>query len=426
MQILNKIRHIANPESFLHNVLTLMTGTVFAQGVLVLTLPFLTRIYSPEQFGVYGAYSALVGLLTIVATAKYDLAIFLEKTDTDAAVLMFLAIGFALISATMLAFIIFLFGDYFLKVLHITDGVWLWVVPLSVCSNGIFNTLLSWNNRLRRYRQISINRVVQSCLIVSSQFMLGFVWETQDGLIYGSVGTYIFTAIWWAGMTWHQDGRQSYSVSWERMRNRARAFSSVSRYSIGIDFLSQVLYQMPIFFLSHLFGATASGYYSLTQRILGMPVSFVAGAVGDVFRQKASAIYTSQNSCEDIFVKTFKSLSSISIPLALSLFLFAPDLFALAFGESWREAGVYSRILVPIYLLKFIAHPLSYVLVITGNIKFEYNILVVMLVVLGGGLFLVGTYFHEEFVFLSFYSAVYTMVWLFYLVKSYQFSKGSE
>lgn len=423
MSILQKIRNSLNSGGFVNNVLTLMTGTAIAQAILVLSLPFLTRIYSPEQFGIYGAYSALVGLITIIVTAKYDLAIFLEKSDEDAAVLMTLAIGLALASAVVISLVVFISGNFFLKLFRLTNGAWIWLVPISACCNGVYNTLLSWNNRLRRYRQISINRIVQSLLIVIAQFALGLVWKNRDGLIYGSVAAYLLTAAWWARITWHQDRHFNFSIDWERIKSQAKAFAAVSRYSIAIDILSQILYQMPIFFLSYLFGAAASGYYSLTQRILGIPVTFISSSVGDVFRQKASSIYATQKTCETIFLKTFKSLSSMAIPLCIPILFFAPDLFALVFGESWREAGNYARVLLPVYALKFISHPLSYVLVITGNIKFEYDVHLLMLIVLGGGLFLVGKFFHGEYLFLGFYSAIYTLVYMLFLWKSHQFSK---
>ena len=55
--MLNKLK----PKSeFSRNVLTLMTGTTIAQAIPIAISPILTRIYTPENFGVFAQYSVRV------------------------------------------------------------------------------------------------------------------------------------------------------------------------------------------------------------------------------------------------------------------------------------------------------------------------------------------------------------------------------
>jgi len=80
------------PEgSFLKNVATLMTGTVFAQALLVLLAPILTRLYDAESFGVFSLYTSIVGFLTVIACLRYERAIVLPEKDEDAANLLALS-----------------------------------------------------------------------------------------------------------------------------------------------------------------------------------------------------------------------------------------------------------------------------------------------------------------------------------------------
>ena len=60
MSFLSKFK----PKSeFTKNTLTLMTGTSVAQAIPIAISPILTRIYSPEDFGVYKYVFALAGFL---------------------------------------------------------------------------------------------------------------------------------------------------------------------------------------------------------------------------------------------------------------------------------------------------------------------------------------------------------------------------
>ena len=75
-------------SSFATNVLKLVTGSVFAQGLGVLVVPIVTRLFAPEAFGVVALFASITGILGVVACLRYQLAIMLPKTDEDAANLL--------------------------------------------------------------------------------------------------------------------------------------------------------------------------------------------------------------------------------------------------------------------------------------------------------------------------------------------------
>jgi len=76
--MLNKLK----PKSdFSKNVLVLMTGTTIAQAIPIAISPILTRLYSPEDFGVFALFVAITSVFGSVANGRYDLAIMLPKKD---------------------------------------------------------------------------------------------------------------------------------------------------------------------------------------------------------------------------------------------------------------------------------------------------------------------------------------------------------
>lgn len=73
------------PQSeFSRNVLTLMTGTSIAQAIPLAISPILTRIYTPEDFGIFALYMSVASMIAVTATGRYELAIMLPKKDDDA------------------------------------------------------------------------------------------------------------------------------------------------------------------------------------------------------------------------------------------------------------------------------------------------------------------------------------------------------
>lgn len=78
--------------SFVRNVAVLAGGTAAGQAIVVLASPVLTRLYTPEDFGVLAVYASLLCVLSTVATLRYELAIPLPKRDEDAAALVVLCL----------------------------------------------------------------------------------------------------------------------------------------------------------------------------------------------------------------------------------------------------------------------------------------------------------------------------------------------
>ena len=106
--------------------------------------------------------------------------------------------------------------------------------------------------------------------------------------------------------------------------------------------------------------------------------------------------------------------------LALGVMLVAEPLFAWAFGETWRQAGVIAVWLMPMFALRFVASPLSYVFYIAGgqrvDLVWQCGLLAMTLFV-----FLAGFDFEST---VKAYAAGYAGMYVVYLFLSYRYSKG--
>ena len=69
---------------FVRNALILISGTSFAQGFAIAIYLILTRIYTPEDFGLFALYMSILSITMIFSTAKYELSIMLPDNDEDA------------------------------------------------------------------------------------------------------------------------------------------------------------------------------------------------------------------------------------------------------------------------------------------------------------------------------------------------------
>ena len=102
------------PKSeFNRNILTLMTGTTIAQAIPIAISPILTRIYTPEDFGIFAIFLAITIIIGSIANGRYELAIMIPKKDEDA--INIFALGFIITTSIslLLLVLVLIFQTYF-------------------------------------------------------------------------------------------------------------------------------------------------------------------------------------------------------------------------------------------------------------------------------------------------------------------------
>jgi len=103
------------------------------------------------------------------------------------------------------------------------------------------------------------------------------------------------------------------------------------------------------------------------------PVSLFAVAIQDVFKMEVVTLHLANGNTRALFLKTAQKLVLLAIIPTVFIYFFATDVFAFVFGDEWRIAGEYARILTPVFFLRFITFPLSYMLYVRE--KQLYNII---------------------------------------------------
>jgi O-antigen/teichoic acid export membrane protein len=370
--MLNSVRVFFQGE-FNRNVVTLMTGTGLAQLIPLAVTPILSRLYPPEQFGVLALFVSVVSSLSALATGRYEFAIMLPRKDVDATNIAAMSITINLIVSIALFAVACLFGEPISKTLgNESMSIWLYVVPLAVFLNGIYANLKYWSNRHKLYFLMAHRQVLQSGGTSAVQLGLGLLRVGAGGLVTGSVAGQALATGMMAGMVRRHCPHFWRGIDRRKMLALAKRYRSCPQYLVPAHTLGAVSVQLPTIFINAAFGLAASGFFMLAERVIGMPLSLVSGSIGDVFRQEINEAFLAGNRCREIFISTLKKLVAVATPPFVVLLFFAPSLFSMVFGEKWRVAGEYARLMCPMFYLRFISNPLSLVAIIAQKNRFEF------------------------------------------------------
>ena len=133
-----------------------MTGSGFGQLLVLVASPLLTRLYTPEDFGVLGVFSALLMMFGIAVSLRYELAIPLAEDDARMVNLLALSLVLALLVSSLFGVVVWLWGDMVTGWFN-TEALrpLLWLLPVGLLAMGCNRALTHWAIRRQAFGQIT-------------------------------------------------------------------------------------------------------------------------------------------------------------------------------------------------------------------------------------------------------------------------------
>ena len=375
-------------SKFTKNVLTLMVGTTLAQGITIGLSPILTRIFTPSDFGLLALYGALVSTLSVISTLRYELSILQPESNDDAHALLWLSILVSLFISVILFFLVLIFNNTIVNFLNAPAiSGWLYLLPFSVLLRGFYQAFNYANIRHEKFKTVSTAQVSQSLSGATSQLSFGF-FSLSGGLIWGQFfGLLVAVLVFFKKSLSKKIFRPTF-FSQSKILLNAKTYKKFPFFSTLGAFSNSFSEQIPILVLTHYFESSITGVFSLTIRVLSLPMTLIAQALSQVFYQKISSMKHQES--ELIKFETIKLmliLFLMMVPFVIIMSLFGEPLFAFVFGEPWREAGSMASILVFAVAVRLPVSTLSTVLALDETLKLGVLWQVLYLLTISGTLF---------------------------------------
>ena len=361
------IRALLPKDGFARGVSVLVGGTAGAQILLVLTAPILTRLYTPEDFGLLAVYASLLAIIGVISSLRYELAIPLPEDDVEAANVAVLSLLLLCISTAITTILVFMLGTNIAELLSVpVVANYLWLLPVGVLLSGAYSVFNYWSVRTKCFSAIAQTKLIQAIAMLAIQlatFKFGGIGLLLGQVAGQSAGTTSLARLALAMQAFKQ-------VSWvgvKKASGRYRRFPIFSSWGALINVAS---WQIPVLMLGAFFPPAIVGFYSLGLRLIQMPLNLIGVAISQVFFQFGAEAHKKGD-----LSRLVEELSNRMLVLGLLpcmiLMVIGADLFAFVFGAEWREAGVFTQILAPWALVWFLSSSLSTVYAIQERQKQE-------------------------------------------------------
>lgn len=328
------------------NVLKLAGGTAGSQLIFIVASPILTRIYSPESFGVLATFTAILALINALSSLRYELAIAVPEDDSEAKDLVWLCIVLVSISAGLTALGVVLFGDQHGFLLNEPDLTpLLWLLPIGVLLSGLYRPMTYWAIRQKQFGLLAKTKISQSICGVTTN--LGVAPWGPIGLILGEIVRQSAGSI--AIFKNSKDELLRSNFTLPSLGHVMRRYSHFGIYSSPAGLINMAGNQLPIIILSSVFGAELLGQLALAQRVLLVPAGLIGVSVSKVFLAKAPECFR-ERTLKSFVEYTSRKLFFWGFVTAIPVAIVGPWLVPLVFGSSWSMTGMIIIIFLPVYI----------------------------------------------------------------------------
>ena len=379
--------------------------------IVFLTLPFISRIYDPADFGNFEKYVVVVGIVANLCLLNFEFKIYNFSTKKDQT----LSIVTCLIFTMLFSSLFFCFGFIVTNFLtsnllfsfEIVFLVFLWLVFVSFA-----NITLSYFSSFGNFKKYSIIRLFSTLVLVCTQIILGLLEFKFYGFIYAIIFQNIFISIFGFFPIYKQTICFVNQFSFKDVFKHIKNNKYIVMFTFPGSLVNRLTQSLPIFFLAS-FNPIYLGYYSFGSQLLNYPLKLFNG-LSNMFKKEFNDEIRINKTYRETFNKYLKVFSIISILLLTGTLFLSDIIVPFIFGEKWTQAIPIIKILSIMVCIRFIVGSLSPVLLIGNLPRYDivfqllYLILSLLFIIIGKEIFnsylaIIISYIISSIIFYIFY-----------------------
>lgn len=368
--LLDKVNEKLNKQGgFLKSVSVLVGGTAVTQGLAVLSLPFLTRIYSPDDFSIFAVYISLLMILSVSSCLRFEIAIPIPKDSIKASHLVILALSSNFIISVLISLIIWIFYTEIINLLRQPNFYELiWLVPIGVFLSGVYNTLQYWATRKKQFSLIVRTRVVQAVSGISIQLVMGILGFSVIGLILGQI-VKVSAGIRQLGTNfWYDVNHFIKKIKFKQLKETFKENDQFPKYSTLEALANSAGIQLPIIIIAALAVGAEAGYLMLAMQVMAIPMRLIGGAVSQVYLAHAPEAIE-KGEIRKYTLSVLENLAKYGVSILVLIGIFSPLIVKYIFGSNWAYVGILISWMIPWFVFQLLSSPISMIMHIVNKQK---------------------------------------------------------
>lgn len=335
--MIDRIKNIVNLP-LVKNTLKLSSSTAFMMFLPLVVTPILSRIYTPEDYGIWGVFSSLYYIVSAFILLSYENTIVKTNDDNEIpdlvglclVVLVFILLGLAGVFAVGIFFNIKFFVDF----------PCFYYLVLVLAFSGLYSICTNLANRQKQYNSMVLTGITNGLTQAGFRIVLGIFPIVAFGLIVGNVMAQIVSTlllIWLLRKTLPKDLLSNISV--KGIKTVAIKYKKFPLFDAPARFIEFAVGNLAIIILAAFWDKETVGCFSMVMQFVLIPISIIGSAMANVYYKEISENSEIEGNYTNVTIKAAKITFSLAF-LPIAFLAFGGDyLLVLFLGEKWTVAG---------------------------------------------------------------------------------------
>lgn len=352
IKLMDKIRK----SDFIKNIITLASGAVIGYGINTVSLPVISRIYTPSDLGSYDLVTSSASVVITVLCMALTLVIMIPADEREAVQICKIIWYANIIGMALVVCILFGMTRYYqLFELNIDYRLGIILFAVYILTYNLQVIFYSFANRKIKYRVLFWNPVIMAAVNAGTSIMLGLLGFGTLGYLWGTILSHILGTIHlrrYVNPFWGHD-------SLEQLWHTLIKYKAYPLVQLPANLISTFALQLPVQFLGRMYDAGTLGGYTMACKLLNMPIAVLATPINRVYYRTLVEKVSSKQEIGEFAFEVVKNTIKAAVLLVGVLMVFGDFITGIILGEQWRISGKYILILGFMYILNFSVSCLS-------------------------------------------------------------------
>lgn len=320
---------------------------------------WLARLLPPSDFGLVGMVAVFAGFAGLFADSGFGAALIQRAQLDDIEVQSVFWINITI--GSILSGIFFILAPalaYFYDAPILTPIGRLEGLAFLIGAFGIVpRTLLTREMAFRKLARIDITGAVLTGGIGIGCALAGLgVWSL---VVSSLAGASIRVALVWTITSW----RAKAVFSWEATQE----LFGFSAGLLGFNAINYWARNLDNVLIGKIIGATALAIYARAYYLMLLPITQITGVISNVMFPALSSIQNDKPRVKSIYLRTIGTITLITYPAVIGLFIVADPLIPLLYGSQWAGVVPVFRVLCGASLIQAVVNPVGWIYLSQGR-----------------------------------------------------------
>lgn len=336
---------------------------ITARGLKFIRTVILARLLAPNDFGLFGIAMLSIATLEAFTQTGFEAALVQKKKNVES--YLDAAWTTAAFRGTFLFFILFFLAPWIAKFFNAPQATMIIrVISISALLSGFKNVgLIFFQRELEFNKQFFYefsSILVDLTVAITLAFTLRNVWALVWGGLAAGVARLVMSYL-----------IHPYRPRISLAREEFQQLFGFGKWLLGSGVLVFLVTQGDDLFVGKVLGPATLGLYQMAYLISNLPTTEISRTMAQVAFPAYSKLQDDLPKLRDAYLKALHFTTFFSIPLAMGIFVLAPDFTIVLMGEKWMPMVPAIKVLAFAGMLRSIAATTGPILYGIGKPKID-------------------------------------------------------